>query len=149
MNRTTLRQQLDAATRAGMPARLATYFAGCLLFSLGVKFFIDANLGVDPLNCLVIALVHHIALPFVRIGVVSSVITALFLLAWMIWNRRWPPITPFFTMAIVGFLIDLWNYIGLETITVRLLGHYALLLTGLLMDSYASALIIMSGIGIR
>jgi uncharacterized membrane protein YczE len=52
-------------------------------------------------------------------------------------------------MAIVGYLIDFWNAIHLEEITSRILGSYSLLVTGLVLDAYASALIILSDIGIR
>ena len=101
------------------PHRFAAYIAGCVLFSLGVKMFID------------------------------SALTASFLTAWAIWNRRLPPLMTFVTMAAVGFLIDLWNFIGLERWTVASLAPLPLMLVALLTVSYASALIIISGIGIR
>ena len=75
--------------------------------------------------------------------------TASFLALWSVWNRRLPPLTTFVTMALVGYLVDLWNLLGLERWTVPALTPGWTMLTGLLLDSYASALIILSGIGIR
>jgi uncharacterized membrane protein YczE len=125
------------------------YLVGCLLFSLGVKLFIDADLGVDPLHAMVIGIVGVIDVPFVRIGFVASSITVLFLLVWMVWNRRLPPVMIFVTMAVVGYLIDLWNLLELQQWTTAWLAPMPLMLLGLVVDAYASALIIMSGIGIR
>ena len=81
----------------------------------------------------------------------------------MIWNRKLPPLSPFVSTAAVGFLLDFWNAIELERFTIgalpvidfQVLGHavnfnaVALDVVALLACSYASALIIMSGIGIR
>lgn len=39
--------------------RSLIYGCGCLLFSFGAKFFIDAKLGVDPLDVLVLGIVKH------------------------------------------------------------------------------------------
>lgn len=135
--------------RALQPHQVILYLTGCLLFSLGVKLFVDSNLGTDPLNAMVIGIVAVIDRPFIRIGLVSSILTIGFLAVWVYWNRRAPPLTTFLTMALVGYLIDLWNAIGLERLTRALAGPQALLVIGLMFDAYASALIIMSGIGIR
>jgi uncharacterized membrane protein YczE len=126
-----------------------SYFAGCVLFSLGVKMFIDAALGTDPLHAMIIGIVDTLDRTFVGIGLVEAAITAGFLVVWSIWNRRLPPLMTFVTMALVGYLIDFWNWIGLETLTTAWLHPVPLMLAGLLIDAYASALIIMSGIGIR
>jgi uncharacterized membrane protein YczE len=125
------------------------YVAGCVLFSLGVKMFIDADLGTDPLHAMIIGIVATVDRPFVGIGLVESLITLGFLAAWMVWNRRLPPLMTFVTMALVGYLIDFWNLIGLEHWTTAWLAPMPLMLAALLIDAYASALIIMSGIGIR
>lgn len=131
------------------PQRIAAYIAGCVLFSLGVKMFIDAALGTDPLHALILGIVATVSLPGVGVGVVESVLTASFLTLWAVWNRRLPPLMTFVTMASVGFLIDLWNAIGLERWTLAWLAPLPLMLVALLSVSYASALIIISGIGIR
>lgn len=129
--------------------RLGMYLAGCFLFALGVKLFIDAGMGVDPLHAMVIGIVQAVALPYVGVGLVSSAVTASFLLVWSLWNRRLPPLTTFLTMSLVGFLVDGWNMVGLERLTRLILTPTSSMLLGLLLDAYASALIIMSGIGIR
>ncbi|MFO1070924.1 MAG: hypothetical protein U1E14_20575 [Geminicoccaceae bacterium] len=129
--------------------RWFVYLAGCVLFSLGVKMFIDADLGTDPLHAMIIGIVDTIDRALVGIGLVEAAITAAFLVVWSIWNRRLPPLMTFVTMALVGYLIDFWNWIGLEAWTTAWLQPVPLMLAGLLIDAYASALIIMSGIGIR
>ena len=136
------------------------YVLGLVLFSLGAKGFIDAKLGTDPLDVLVIGLNHHLG---VGLGVCSSLVAVAFLTWWMAWNRKLPPLTPFVSTSAVGFLLDFWNAIGLErhtidalpVIDVNVLGHpvnlsaVGLDAVSLLVCSYASSLIIMSGIGIR
>lgn len=122
------------------------YLAGCSIFSLGAKFFIDSKLGTDPLDVLVLGIVKHTG---ITIGIVSGAIAVAFLLLWSFWNRKIPPVTPFITMFLVGSLIDLWNVIKLEFYTKQLFTSYPLLLIGLFLAAYGSSLIIMSGIGIR
>jgi uncharacterized protein len=129
--------------------RIVIYIAGCLLFSLGVKMFIDAARGTDPLHAMILGIVATVDRPLVGVGVVESLLTAAFLLAWMVWNKRLPPLMTFVTMAAVGFLIDLWNALGLERWTSAYLDPWPLMALALASVSYASALIIMSGIGIR
>lgn len=126
--------------------RSLIYLSGCVCFSFGAKFFIDAKLGVDPLDVLVLGIVKHIGL---TIGIVSGTIALIFLALWTFWNKQWPPISPFITMSFVGTLIDIWNWIHIEQFTTKVLSPYPMLLTGLVLASYGSSLIIMSGIGIR
>lgn len=127
-------------------SQLIMYFLGCILFSIGAKFFIDSHLGTDPLDVLVIGLNIHLHL---GMGVCSSIVAIFFLSWWSIWNKQFPPIAPFITTALVGFLIDLWNFIQIELFTSKLFSQYPMLIAGLFICSYASSLIIMSGIGIR
>lgn len=129
--------------------RLLLYVAGCVLFSLGVKMFIDSALGTDPLHAMIIGIVATVDRPLIGIGVVESVLTLCFLVAWTIWNKRLPPLMTFVTMAAVGFLVDLWNTLGVERWTTGVLEPVPLMVLALLSVSYASSLIIMSGIGIR
>jgi uncharacterized protein len=140
--------------------QVAIYCLGIVLFSLGAKGFIDAKLGTDPLDVLVIGMNQHLG---VGLGVCSSLVAIGFLAWWMIWNRKLPPLSPFVSTSAVGFLLDFWNVIHLENYTigampalnVNLVGHtlnlsaVGLDVVALLTCSYASALIIMSGIGIR
>jgi O-antigen/teichoic acid export membrane protein len=114
------------------PQQLLVYLAGCLLFSLGVKLFIDADLGVDPLNSMVIGMVQALDVSWVRIGFVTSIVTILFLAVWSLWNRRWPPFSTFVTMALVGYLVDLWNLLALERWTTAWLNPLPMLLLAFL-----------------
>jgi uncharacterized membrane protein YczE len=52
-------------------------------------------------------------------------------------------------MVLVGSLIDLWNWLEIERITGSLGSRVLPMLVGLVLNAYGSALIIMSGIGIR
>lgn len=126
--------------------QLFLYLLGCLLFSLGAKFFIDSDLGTDPLDVMVIGIVKNIGL---TIGIISGLISIFFLVIWSIWNKKLPPLSPFITMFLIGNLIDLWNLMHLEKITNPFLSNYVLLAIAVLLASYGSSLIIMSGIGIR
>ncbi len=122
------------------------YLSGVLCFSLGAKFFIDSQLGVDPLDVLIIGLSNHLHL---TIGLASGLVAIGFLAVWSIWNRRYPPLMPFVTTFLVGNLIDLWILLRLEEYTTHALSPVPLLVAGLTMAAYGSSLIIMSGIGIR
>ena len=67
----------------------------------------------------------------------------------MAWNRRLPPLSIFVTMVLVGYLVDLWNEIRPTGTTEALLTMPWALGLGLILYTYGSALIIMSGIGLR
>jgi hypothetical protein len=121
------------------------YLGGCLCFSLGVKLFIDSGLGVDPFHAMTIGLVQAVNVPYLRIGFMDGLATAALLVIWIVWNRRLPPISTFLTMLIIGFLIDLWNWLAFGVVGSAVLT----LLAGLALLAYGSSLIIMSGIGIR
>jgi uncharacterized membrane protein YczE len=128
--------------------RLTMYLGGCLCFSLGVKLFIDADLGVDPFHAMTIGLVQAVDTPYLQIGFMDGAVTVALLIVWTVWNRRLPPLSIFFTMLMIGLLIDVWNWLGFDS--RELVGSRALpLLAGLLLNAYGSSLIIMSGIGIR
>lgn len=121
------------------------YVFGILIFSLGAKCFIDSHLGTDPLDVLCIGMTRHLP---ITIGIASGIVAIVFLSVWSFWNKKIPPLTPFITTFAVGLLIDFWNHIQIEAMTAQL-SSYAILGFGLLLCSFASALVIMSGIGIR
>jgi uncharacterized protein len=127
-------------------SQIAMYLLGCVVFSLGAKFFIDSDLGTDPLDVLCIGITHHLP---VSIGGAAAIVAIAFLVVWSAWNRKRPPLTPFVTTFGVGLLIDLWNILHLEQWTTPFLPASWILAIGLFLCSYGSALIIMSGIGIR
>jgi hypothetical protein len=131
------------------PSRFVSYILGCVLFAIGVKLFITSGLGTDPFNAMVIGIVDLLDVSYIRIGVVSGAITLFALGIWSVWNGRRPVISPFITMALVGFLVDLLNEFEAERLIIGTLDTYTMLVAGLLVDAYASSLIIMSGFGIR
>ncbi len=126
--------------------QVALYLAGCTVFSIGAKCFIDSTLGVDPLDVLCIGMTKHL---HITIGIAAGIVAIAFLTVWSTWNRKWPPIMPFVTTFLVGNLIDLWNWLRIDAVVTQRLPPYPLLVIGLLLCSYASSFIIMSGIGIR
>lgn len=134
---------------AALRWRLPIYLTGCLCFSLGVKLFIDADLGLDPFHAMTLGLVHVTAVPALQVGFFDGMVTLVLLIVWMAWNKRLPPISTFITMVMIGGLIDLWNWLGIEAVTGNLGSRVLPMLAGLVLNAYGSALIIMSGIGIR
>lgn len=122
--------------------RIFLYVSGCLAFSIGAKLFIDSHLGVDPLDALVIGISKHTGL---LLGTISGGLCILFLLVWSAWNKKWPPLTTLVTMFGVGYLIDFWNWMNFR----HGLDPRICLIAGLFFVAYGSALIIMSGYGIR
>lgn len=137
---------------ASLAARLPLWFLGCVMFSLGVKLFVDSRLGADPLHAMIIGIANKLDVPYVKIGAIELVVVVVSLVVWCVWNKKFPILTVasvFFTMVLVGFLIDLWNNINLESASTRLADPWMLAASGLVVDAYASALIIMSGFGIR
>ncbi|MBF0179300.1 MAG: hypothetical protein HQM03_04640 [Magnetococcales bacterium] len=140
--------------------QLIYYCVGLIMFSFGAKGFIDAELGTDPLDVLVIGMNKHLG---VGLGVCSSLLAIFFLTWWMLWNRKLPPMTPFVSTSAVGFLLDFWNALHVEQYTIEAmpvidvdvwgytlnLSAVGLDVISLLICAYASSLIIMSGIGIR
>ncbi|MGF6592832.1 YczE/YyaS/YitT family protein [Pseudomonas sp. 2835] len=126
--------------------QVCMYLVGVGLFSLGAKLFIMSHLGTDPLDVLIIAFNQIL---MVGMGVCSAIVSLIFLSWWMLWNKKYPPISPFITTTLTGLLIDLWTVLDLEGHVVPHLNAYAMLALGLLLCAYASALIIMSGVGIR
>ncbi|MFD8525154.1 YitT family protein [Streptomyces capillispiralis] len=129
---------------AAHPRRYLVHLAGCLLFSGGAACFIDADLGTDPLDVFALGVLEHAPL---TIGVVQALVAVVCLAVWASWNRRRPPLSPFVTFFLCGSLIDLLLAVGAA-------GHLPvppgiLMLVGVALCTHGSALIIMSGVGIR
>lgn len=125
------------------------YLMGCIGFSLGVKLFVDADLGVDPFHATTLGIVHVIDHELIGVGIVDAAVTMSLLAIWSLWNRRGPPLTTFATMLLVGLMIDVANAAELERWTLTMLPAPLLMVLGLILVAYGSALIIMSGVGIR
>ena len=126
--------------------QILMYLVGVSVFSLGAKCFIISQLGTDPLDVLIIA-IDRILMS--GMGICSAIVSLFFLTWWMLWNKKYPPISPFITTTLTGLLIDLWSLLGLGEYLIARVNDYSLLATGLVLCAYSSALIIMSGIGIR
>ncbi|MEU2761730.1 hypothetical protein [Streptomyces sp. NPDC007094] len=124
-----------------LAARLGMYLAGCAVFSSGATLFIHSDLGTDPLDVLALGLQRHIP---ITIGIAQAGIAAVCIAIWSAWNRRRPVIAPFVTFLLCGSLIDLLLLTDLSWI-----GGTPSLAAAVPLCAYGSALIIMSGIGIR
>lgn len=121
------------------------YFTGCVLFSLGATFFICSNLGTNPLDVFTTGVRKQFGL---MIGTTQSLFAIFCLLIWsIIYNfKKIPPISTFLTFFICGYLIDFFLFLTGEQ--TPLASHLELIIA-LILCTQASALIIMSGFGIR
>ncbi|MDG9715463.1 hypothetical protein [Streptomyces sp. DH24] len=124
--------------------RHLVYLGGCLLFSSGAAAFIHADLGTDPLDVFALGVLEHAPL---TIGIVQAAVALVCLVVWAAWNRRRPPLSPFVTFFLCGSLIDVLR--AVEAAGQLPLPPGAVMIVGVLLCTYGSALIIMSGVGIR
>lgn len=124
--------------------RCAVYLVGCVAFSVGASFFIRSGLGTDPLDTFSLGVLNYLPL---TVGICQAVVAAVCIGVWAVLTRRRPPVSPFVTFFLCGSLIDVLRW---SDFAGRLgVGRYVLLLAGSGLCAYASALIIMSGFGIR
>nr|ACX83631.1 putative membrane protein [uncultured soil bacterium V167] len=121
--------------------RLGVYLAGCVVFAAGATLFIHSAYGVDPLDTLALGLLEHVPL---TIGIAQALVAVVCIALWSVWNRRRPVLSPFVTFLLCGSLIDLMRLTDTSA-----LPRPVQLAIGVLLCAYGSALIIMSGIGIR
>jgi uncharacterized protein len=120
------------------------YLGGCVSFSIGAFLFISSNLGTDPLDTFALGLLRHVP---GTIGLAQAGVAVLCLLAVAMWTRRRPVVSPLFTFFFCGSLIDLLRLPSMPWLIA--LPAYLLLAMGTALCAYGSALIIMSGFGIR
>lgn len=124
--------------------RAVMYFAGCVTFALGAYFYIHAELGTDPLDVLALGLMEHLP---VTVGIVQTAVAVLCLSLTALLRKRRPPLSPILTFFLCGSMIDLLmytdpgRYLPLNNMTIMVIGT--------MLCAYGSALIIMSGFGIR
>lgn len=128
--------------RVVRPARLLTYVAGCVAFSVGAYLFIHSRLGTDPLDTFALGLMKHMPM---TVGVAQTLVAVACLLATAWLTRTRPRASPILTFFACGSLID----VQMALDWARALGPYPALLLGAMVCAYASALIVMSGFGIR
>jgi uncharacterized membrane protein YczE len=123
---------------------LLLYPAGCLVFSGGAYLFIHSDLGTDPLDVFALGLLEHVP---VTVGVSQATVAAICLAVVAAWTRTRPLLSPLFTFFFCGSLIDLLRWSDpARGLPVPSPG---ILVCAVLMCAYGSALIIMSGFGIR
>lgn len=121
------------------------YFFGCLLFSIGATLFICSGLGTNPLDVFTTGIRKQFGL---MIGTTQSLFAITCLLIWTVIYKfkRIPPISTFLTFFLCGYLIDLFLFLTNES---TFLNSWIELSLAVLLCTQASALIIMSGFGIR
>lgn len=124
--------------------RGVVYLAGCLSFSTGAAFFIESRLGTDPLDVFALGLLEHTPL---TVGMAQALVAVVCIGVWACWNRRRPVLSPFVTFFLCGSLIDALR--ALDAAAHVPLPAPALMLAGVLLCTEGSALIILSGVGIR
>ena len=122
--------------------RIILYTIGMLAFALGCKFFVDSNMGTDPLDVLLIGIKQHTGL---LIGHIAWAITFLFIAIYGAITRKLPHWTSFVTAPICGYILDFLNW-GFPNTHIS---DPKLILAALTFCSFGSALIIASRYGIR
>lgn len=126
--------------------QIATWLSGCLLFSLGAYLFIYADLGTDPLDVFSLGLLKHVPL---TIGIAQSIIAIICIAIWSSWLRRRPVVAPLVTFFLCGSIIDVLRIPSVQPARFLPIPHGIIMLIATLLCAYASAVIIMSGVGIR
>jgi uncharacterized membrane protein YczE len=120
------------------------YPAGCLVFSCGAYLFIHSDLGTDPLDVFSLGLMRHLP---VTVGVSQTLVAVVCLVVVAAWKQERPLVAPLFTFFFCGSVIDLLRWSDpARALSVPSAG---LLACAVLLCAYGSALIIMSGFGIR
>lgn len=125
-------------------SQILIWLLGCVIFSTGGYLFIYSDLGTDPLDVLSLGLVRHLP---ITIGIAQGLYSLLCIAVWSIWCRCRPVVMPFITFFGCGSLIDLYQI--LQPARFLPVSHFTIMIMATLLCAYASALIIMSGVGIR
>ncbi|MER6842746.1 YczE/YyaS/YitT family protein [Streptomyces platensis] len=124
--------------------KLTKYLAGCLFFSVGAYLFINSELGTDPLDTFALGVLRHLPL---TVGIVQTSVAVVCVAIVALWARRRPLVAPLLTFFLCGSLIDLERKLDwMQGVDVP---HIAVLTVATVLCAYGSALIIMSGFGIR
>ncbi|MEV6873171.1 hypothetical protein [Amycolatopsis sp. NPDC051128] len=123
---------------------LGKYVVGCLHFAAGAYLFIHSRLGTDPLDTFALGVLEHLPL---TVGIVQTSVAVVCVGVVALWGRRRPPIAPLFTFFFCGSIIDL--ELRLDWMAKFAAPSLTVLVAGTVLCAYGSALIIMSGFGIR
>ncbi|MCU7725991.1 hypothetical protein ODJ79_19885 [Actinoplanes sp. KI2] len=126
------------------PHTIGSYLAGCLSFAIGAYLFIHADLGTDPLDTFALGVLRHVHL---TVGILQTLVAIVCLLIVGVWTRRRPPLSPILTFFLCGTIIDIERRV--DWMRGSGLPPALLLVLATLLCAYGSALIIMSGFGIR
>jgi uncharacterized membrane protein YczE len=120
------------------------YVSGCVVFSTGAYLFIHSNLGTDPLDTFALGVLRHVP---ATIGLVQLAVAIVCLCVAAAVSRRRPILSPLFTFFFCGSIIDFERY--LQWARLLPFDATAVLVAATVLCAYGSALIIMSGFGIR
>ncbi len=90
--------------------QIVMYLSGSTPRFESMKNLAPTEKQTQPLDVLNIGLTHRL---HITIGIASGAVAIGFLGIRSLWNKRRPPLSPFFTMFLVGNLIDLWNLVNL------------------------------------
>ncbi|UFZ03314.1 hypothetical protein LQG66_29420 [Bradyrhizobium ontarionense] len=127
-----------------MTLRLFIYLAGCITFSVGAYCYIYSHLGTDPLDVLALGLRTHLP---VTVGMVQTAVAVVCLAGTAVLTSRRPLLSPLLTFFLCGNLIDLLLHVELGPFLA--INPLSFMVLGTMLCAYGSALIIMSGFGIR
>jgi uncharacterized membrane protein YczE len=126
------------------PWKVVKYLAGCLTFSVGAYLFIHSRMGTDPLDTFALGVLRHLPL---TVGIVQAAVAVACLAIVSVWTRRRPMVLPLFTFFFCGSVIDL--QIAARWMDAVAVPSLVVLVAATVACAYGSALIIMSGLGIR
>ena len=124
--------------------KILLYILGCVIFSAGATFFIISELGADPLDVFSVGVKDTFGL---MIGTTQSLFAIACLAIWSSLNKwKFPPITTFLTFFLCGYMIDFGLWLtGHNSVTIP----FVEMIIGTILCLQGSALILMSGFGIR
>jgi uncharacterized membrane protein YczE len=125
--------------------QLLLYLIGCVLFSFGAFLFIASDLGTNPLDVFTTGVQKQTGL---LIGTTQSLFALFCLFLWsLIYKfKKFPPVSTFLTFFICGYLIDFFLFCFNRNTAFASSFELA---GALFLCTEASALIIMSNVGIR
>jgi uncharacterized protein len=124
--------------------KILLYILGCMVFSVGATSFIISGLGADPLDVFSVGIRNTFGL---MIGTTQSIFAIICLIIWSSLNRwKFPPITTFLTFFLCGYMIDFGLWLTKNS-SVSL--PFIEMIVGSIFCLQGSALILMSGFGIR
>ena len=140
---TSLPSSVPRPTGAANLRVYGKYLLGCCFFSLGAYLFITSEMGTDPLDTFALGVLTHLPL---TIGLVQFGVAAVCVTVVAVWTQERPRTSPLVTFFLCGSLIDLQLWVDWGR---ALSPGYVMLTVATVCCALGSALIIMSGFGIR